>query len=47
MKLRQEAQHRRDLEDEEILRRVLDAEVIFGREYDEFFVERDAFDDLD
>lgn len=41
--------HRRDLEDdEELLRREFETEELFGRrEYDDFLVERDAFDDLD
>jgi hypothetical protein len=40
--------HRRELEgDEELSRRDLDAEVFFGREYDDFLAERDLFDDLD
>jgi len=36
----------RGLENEELSRRDLDAEVVFGREYD-FLDERDTFDDLD
>jgi hypothetical protein len=40
--------HRRSLEDDtELLRRDFDAEELFGREYDDFLVERDDFDDLD
>jgi len=40
--------HRRDLEDnEELSRRDLDDEEFFGREYDDFLVERDFSDDLD
>lgn len=40
--------HRRDLEDnEELSRRDLDSEELFGREYDDFLAERDFFDDLD
>jgi len=40
--------HRRDLEgDEELSLRDLDAEELFGREYDDFLAERDFFDDLD
>ena len=40
--------HRRDLEDvEELSLRDLDAEELFGREYDDLLVERDFFDDLD
>jgi len=40
--------HRRDLEDsEELSRRELGVEELFGREYDDFLVERDFFDDLD
>jgi hypothetical protein len=40
--------HRRDLGDhEELSRRDLDAEELFGREYDDFLAERDFFDDLD
>ena len=40
--------HRRDLEDdEELLRRDLDAEEVFERQYDDFLDERDFFDDLD
>jgi hypothetical protein len=40
--------HRRGLEDdEELLQRDFEAEELFGREYDDFLVERDAFDDLD
>jgi len=40
--------YRRDLEDnEELSRRDLDDEELFGREYDDFLAERDFFDDLD
>ena len=40
--------HRRDFEDdEELLRRDLDVEELFGREYDDFLAERDFSDDLD
>ena len=40
--------HRRDLEDdEELSRRDFEDEELFGREYDDFLVERDDFDDLD
>jgi hypothetical protein len=42
--------HRRSLEDdEELLQRDFENsdEELFGREYDDFLVERDAFDDLD
>jgi len=40
--------HRRGMEDEEeLLQRDFDAEELFEREYDDFLVERDAFDDLD
>jgi hypothetical protein len=40
--------YRRDLEDnEELSRRDLDVEELIGREYDDFLVERDFFDDLD
>ena len=40
---------RRDLEDdaEELLQRDFEDEELFGREYDDLLVERDAFDDLD
>jgi hypothetical protein len=40
--------HRRDLEDyEELSQRDFDVEELIGREYDDFLVERDFFDDLD
>ena len=40
--------HRRDLEeDEELLQRDFEGEEFLEREYDDFLVERDAFDDLD
>jgi len=40
--------HRRDLEDvEELSQRDLDAEELYGREYDDFLAERDFVDDLD
>jgi hypothetical protein len=40
--------HRRGLEDdEELWQRDFESEELFGREYDDFLVERDAFDDLD
>ena len=45
-----EAHHRRHgLEDDEELSRrdLYTEEFLFGREYDDFLVERDAFDDLD
>jgi hypothetical protein len=34
-------------DDEELSRRDLDAEELFGREYDDFLAERDSFDGLD
>ena len=37
--------YHRDLE--ELLRCDFEVEELFGREYDDFLVERDAFDDLD
>ena len=40
---------RRDLADdaEELLQRDFEDEELFGRDYDDLLVERDAFDDLD
>jgi hypothetical protein len=42
---RHHRQHRRDLEDnEELSQRDIDAEELFGREYDDILVERDDLD---